>query len=81
MKRILTNEKAHVANSQQKSAVRTSIKKVKLAVEAKDLAKAEELLAKATSLIDKSVSDGIQKQNTANRQKASLNKLVNTLRA
>ncbi len=79
-KRILTNEKSHVSNSQQKSTLRTAIKKVRVAVEAKDLAKATELLVKATSLIDKSVSDGVQKQNTANRQKSSLNKLVDTIR-
>ena len=78
-KRILTNEKSHVSNSQQKSTLRTAIKKVRVAVEA-NLAKATELLVKATSLIDKSVSDGVQKQNTANRQKSSLNKLVDTIR-
>jgi len=80
-KRILTNNKANEANSQQKSAVRTAIKKVKAAVEKKDLANIDELLNKAISLIDKSVSDGIQKKNTANRQKASLTKLVNSAKA
>ena len=43
IKRIVTNEKARVRNSSAKSAMRTAIKKVKLAVEAKDLAKAEVL--------------------------------------
>ncbi len=80
-KRIITNEKANVSNSQKKSTVRTAIKKCKAAVEAKDLAKAEETLKLAISLIDGSVSDGIQKQNTANRQKSSLTKLVNSLRS
>ena len=67
IKRIKTNEKARQRNASAKSAIRTSIKKVKLAVEAKDLAKAEELLNAAFRLIDKSVSDGIQHKNTAAR--------------
>lgn len=75
-KRILTNAKANVSNSQKKSAVRTAIKKVRLAVSNNDAALANDLLNKAISLIDKSVGDGIQKQNTANRQKATISKLV-----
>ena len=39
IKRNKTNEKARQRNASAKSAIRTSIKKVKLAVEAKDLAK------------------------------------------
>ena len=37
IKRNKTNEKARQRNASAKSAIRTSIKKVKLAVEAKDL--------------------------------------------
>ena len=81
IKRIGTNEKARQRNAAAKSAIRTASKKVRLAVEAKDLAKAEELLVKAFSLIDKSVSDGIQHKNTGARQKAELQRLVNTLKA
>ena len=80
IKRIKTNEKARQRNASAKSAIRTSIKKVKLAVEAKDLAKAEELMNAAFRLIDKSVSDGIQHKNTAARQKGELSRLVNSLR-
>ena len=80
IKRNRTNEEARKRNASAKSACRTASKKVRLAVEAKDLAKAEELLVKAFSLIDKSVSDGIQHQNTASRQKASLQRLVNGLK-
>ena len=80
IKRIGTNEKARQRNASAKSAIRTAMKKVRLAVEAKDLAKAEELLNKAFRLIDKSVSDGIQHKNTAGRQKASLQRLVNGLK-
>ena len=80
IKRNKTNEKARQRNTSAKSAIRTASKKVRLAVAAKDLAKAEELLVKAFRLIDKSVSDGIQHQNTAARQKSSLQRLVNGLK-
>lgn len=80
IKRNKTNEKARLRNSSQKSAIRTAIKKVKLAVEAKELAQAEELLVKAFTLIDKSVSDGVQHANTAARQKSELQRLVNSIK-
>ena len=80
IKRIKTNEKARQRNAAKKSAIRTAAKKVRLAVEAKDLAKAEELLKAAFRLIDKSVSDGVQHKNTAARQKAELSRLVNSIK-
>ncbi len=80
IKRNRTNEKARQRNASAKSAVRTAAKKVKLAVEAKDLAKAEELLNAAFRLIDKTVSDGIQHENTAARQKGELQRLVNSIK-
>ncbi len=79
-KRNKTNEKARQRNASAKSALRTAIKKVKKAVEAKDLALAETLTKEAYSLIDKSVSKGIQHENTAARQKAEIANLVNSIR-
>ena len=80
IKRIKTNEKARQRNASAKSAIRTAMKKVRLAVEAKDLAKAEEALRAAFRLIDKTVSDGIQHKNTAARQKGELQRLVNSIK-
>lgn len=80
IKRNRTNEKARQRNVSAKSAVRTAAKKVRLAVEAKDVAKAEEALNNAFHLIDKTVSDGIQHKNTAARQKGELQRLVNSIR-
>ncbi|MBR0294676.1 MAG: 30S ribosomal protein S20 [Bacilli bacterium] len=80
IKRIGTNEKARKRNASAKSAIRTACKKVRLAVEAGNKDEAVLLLKKAYSLIDKSVSDGIQHKNTAARQKAELAKLVNGLK-
>lgn len=80
IKRIGTSEKARQRNAAKKSAVRTAAKKVRLAVEAKDLEAAKVALAKAYSLIDKTVSDGVQHANTAKRQKAELARLVDSLK-
>ena len=59
-KRILIAERNNLANSSFKTRMRHAIKKVKVALEAKDLATAEKLLPEAVSLIDKSVKNGIQ---------------------
>ena len=79
IKRNRTNELARQRNKSAKSALRTAMKNVRLAVEAKDKAKAEEALKVAFKLIDKSVSDGVQQANTAARQKSTCSRLVNSL--
>ena len=80
IKRNRTNEEARLRNKAAKSAIRTSMKKVRVAVEAKDLAAAEKALVEANRLIDKSVSDGVQHKNTASRQKSEMSRLVNSLK-
>jgi len=80
IKRNRTNEEARLRNKAAKSAIRTSIKKVRVAVEAKNLEEAEKALVAANRLIDKSVSDGVQHKNTASRQKSEISKLVNSLK-
>ena len=81
IKRIQTNEKARSRNVSVISEIRTQAKKVRLAVAEKNLEKAQKELALAFKLIDKSVSKGVQHQNTAARQKASLQNAVNSLKA
>jgi len=78
-KRILTNEKARVRNVAYKSKVRTAMKKVRLACEAGDAAKANEALKVAFSVIDRAVIKGIEKRATADRQKSNLQNLINKL--
>ena len=80
IKRNRTNEIARLRNKAAKSKVRTSIKAVKAAVEAKNLEEAEKALKVALRLIDKTVSDGIQHKNTASRQKSEIQRLVNSLK-
>ena len=79
-KRILTNEKSRVRNISYKSTVRTAIKAVRVAVEKKDLELANTKLVLAFSVIDRSVSKGIQKKGTADRQKSNIQNLVNSLK-
>ena len=79
-KRILTNEKSRVRNISYKSKVRTAIKAVRVAVEKKDLELANTKLVLAFSVIDRSVSKGIQKNGTADRQKSNIQNLVNSLK-
>ena len=78
-KRIITNEKARIRNVSYKSKLRTAMKSVKVAVEAKDEAKAKENLVKAFSIIDRAVVKGIEHHATAARQKSNLQRLVNSL--
>lgn len=80
IKRNKTNEKARAHNAAIKSTVRTAIKKVKKAIEAKDLALAQTLINDAYKLIDKSVSDKVQHEKTGARQKSEIARLLNGLK-
>lgn len=79
IKRNRTNEAARARNKSAKSAIRTAMKNVRLAVEAKDKAKALEAEKVAYKLIDKSISDGVQHANTGARQKSTIARLVKSL--
>ena len=73
-KRIITNQKAEDHNFTFKASMRTAMKKVKTLLSKKDIPGATIALAFANKLIDKSVSHGIQKSQTAARQKSRLMK-------
>jgi small subunit ribosomal protein S20 len=73
-KRIITNQKAEDHNFAFKASMRTAMKKVKSLLAKKDLPGATAALAIANKFIDKSVSHGIQKTQTAARQKSRLMK-------
>lgn len=73
IKRNTENNKSHV------SEMKTEIKKVNKAVEAKDKKEATALLSSATSCIDKNVSRGVIHKNKANRKKAQIARNVNKL--
>lgn len=79
IKRIETNEKARQRNVAARSRIATASKKVKVAVENKDVEAANLALKEAIRLLDKSVTDGIYVRNTVARKKALLTKLVNEM--
>lgn len=80
IKRNITNEKTRVHNVDIKSRVRTSIKDVRVACQAGNKEEAQKALVFACKLIDKSVSSGVQKENTAARQKSEISHLVAKLK-
>ena len=79
-KRAITNLKENAAHKAQKSALKTSMKKVLTAVSAKDVEAAEKNLPAALSMIDKAVTNGTHHKNWAARQKSRLTKAVNSVK-
>lgn len=79
-KRVLTNNKARSRNVSQKSALKTAIKKVLVAVEAQDKEAAVAAYAAACSKLDKAVAKGVHHKNYANRQKSRLATAINNIK-
>ena len=78
-KRVLVNRKKAERNKSIKSAVKTYIRKLEAAIEAKDKEAASAALLNAISTIDKAASKGVYHKNTAARKVSRLSKAVNTL--
>lgn len=78
-KRVLVTQIRTERNKAIRSKVKTSIKKVEAAVEAKDKATAEAELKNAISEINKAATKGVYHDNNASRKVSRLTKLVNTL--
>ncbi len=78
-KRILVNRTKAERNKMIKSSVKTSIKKVRAAIDAQDKEAAKAALLAATSTIDKAASKGIYHKNTASRKVSRLAKAVNEM--
>ena len=79
MKRIKTSEKSHLRNMSYKSKIKSSIKKLDLALSEKNKEEVIKCFKDTVSILDKSVNKGILPKNTASRQKAMLTKKLNTL--
>ncbi|WP_298435954.1 30S ribosomal protein S20 [Geobacter sp.] len=79
LKRIKQNKKKYLRNKHIRSTLRTFIKRVREAVEAKDAALAKEALQAAIPVIDKAASKGVIHSSNASRNVSRLSKLVNTL--
>lgn len=78
-KRILVNRTKADRNKAIKSSVKTAVKKVNAAIEAKDKAAASAALLAATSVIDKATSKGVYHKNTASRKVSRLAQAVNKM--
>ena len=78
-KRIIVAERNRERNQAVKSRVKTMLKKVLVAVETKEVEAAKAALSVAYKELDKAVSKGIMKKNTASRRKARLAVKVNAL--
>ncbi len=79
LKRQKQDEKRNRRNVHTRSTLKTLIKRVSLAVEAKDIEKAKNALAEAIRAIDKAKSKGVIHRNTASRKVSRLKKRVNSL--
>lgn len=78
-KRARQAEAHRARNTAQRSALRTAIKKVQKAVEAKDKSAAQLAFREAAAAIDRSAGKGLIHKNNAARHKSNLNKRVRAL--
>ena len=78
-KRIQTNLRDNLKNKHYKSMIKTEVKKVEQAVEARDKEAATKLLKSAVKTINKVASKGIIHKKTAARKESKLVKKVNKL--
>ena len=79
LKRARQNEKRNLINKAQKSNLRSSIKKLSLAINANDKDGAINLLKSTVSTIDKAARKGLIHKKNAARNKSRLIKKINTL--
>lgn len=78
-KRVIIAERNRERNQAVKSRVKTMLKRVLVALETKEVEAAKAALSVAYKELDKAVSKGIMKKNTASRRKARLAAKVNAL--
>ena len=78
-KRILVTETKTARNKAIKSKVKTMVKKVEAAVEAKDVAAAQDALKAAISEINKAGPKGVYHKKTCSRKIARLSKAVSAI--
>ena len=79
IKRNKTNEKARVRNKATKSALKTAVKKFRVAADAGDAAAATIALQEASRSLDKAASKGVIHKNQAANRKSALAKRLASL--
>lgn len=78
-KRVVLGERNRLRNQAIKSRVKTFVKKVLVAVEKSNVEEAKTALSLAFKELDKSVTKGVLKKNTASRTKSRLSLKVKAL--
>ncbi len=78
-KRDRQNIKRRAINRNNRSSLRTQIKKLRAALDGSDQKESQGLLNPTVSMIDKAVNKGILHKNTAARHKSRLTSRVNGL--
>lgn len=78
-KRVITNEKAHLRNKEVKSAIKTSVRSVRKAVDAGDKEAAQAAYQMAARRLDKAAGKGVIHRNQAANRKSGLANAVNAL--
>ncbi len=80
LKRARQNEKRRGRNLRVESMVKSAVKRVRSAVEAKDAEGGRKALAKAIPMIQRAHSKGVYHKNTASRKISRLTRAVNTIK-
>ena len=78
-KRVKVTEVKTLQNKMFKSAMKTSVKKYKAAVDAGNKYLAEKTYADAVAMVDRAVTKGILHKNNAARKKSQFTRLLNGL--
>ncbi|MEW6443388.1 MAG: 30S ribosomal protein S20 [bacterium] len=78
-KRIRQNEKRRVRNRQNRSTLRTAIKKVEQSIEDGNAEQAGTSLKQAVPLLDKAVTKGLIHRNNASRRISRITRKVRSL--
>lgn len=81
IKRARQNEKRRLRNLHTRTTVKSTVKKVRVAVEEKDIEGAQKALLKAIPIIQKAQAKGIFHKNTSSRKISRLTREVNALKA
>ena len=81
IKRNKTNAAANERNKAVKSSLRTASRRVKEALSAGDIEKAEAYVREASRKLDKAVSKGVIHKNQAANKKSALDKAVATAKS
>ena len=78
-KRVRQNNVRRQHQASQRSMIRTYLKKVDAAIDAKDYAAATEAYSKAIPVIDRMADKGVIHKNKASRHKSRYNKAIKAL--